>query len=487
VHLLAFVYVLFTCVVIILDQECFVCWIAFDYSSLIMTAALRSSFTSSGSISNLRKFLRKFGFRPGAPSEIWKYAGGFIHEWTPFMLVACYFVFSVCVYCFCGDGLIQVFWFIYLTTNFYIAGSTVLEAFLSLGPTRDARKAVQKVQSNDWTFATPDDDLLIIDLLIVAYLPNEQDIIMDRVNYALEEIKYPNHKIRINLLYNTPQPIQPLEKELQQLALEKSHFRVVKVHGSKSKADNLNYFFTLNTGADITCIFDADHYPHPYGCRWAAERFIQDKKADIIQGRCVIFNAKASWLSSMIAVEFDKIYAVSHPGRAALMGFGLFTGSNGFWRSSLLRELKMDGSILTEDIDSSLRALSRGCKIVHDLNVISYELAPTDIPAMWKQRLRWAQGWTQVSMRHFLLTWRKACDGDRRGFGMRFGLLSLLLIREMSYYLVTQYFCLVVSIVFTQFPKAPGTLARFIFFPYPVSEWFFIIRYLTVPIFSQGA
>jgi len=446
-----------------------------------MTAVLRSSFTSGDSISHLRKFLRKFGFRPEASSDLVRNAGGFIHEWTPFLLVACYFVFSVCVYCFCGEAVIEVFWFMYLTTNFYIAGSTVLEAFLSIGPTRDARKAVQKVQSKDWTFATPDDDLLVVDLLIVAYLPNEQDIVIDRINYALDEIKYPSHKIRINLLYNTPKPIEPLESELQELATKRSHFRVIKVDKSQSKADNLNYFFTLNTGADIICVFDADHYPHPYGCRWAVERFIQDKKADIVQGRCVVFNAKVSWLSSMIAVEFDKIYAVSHPGRAALMGFGLFTGSNGFWRAALLRDLKMDGSILTEDIDSSLRALSRGCKIVHDLNVISYELAPTDIPAMWKQRLRWAQGWTQVSMRHFFLTWRKACEGDRRGFGMRFGLFSLLLIRELSYYLVTQYCCLVISIVFTQFPKSPGTLARFVFFPYPVSEWFFIIRCVAIP------
>lgn len=444
----------------------------------MMTAHLRSSFTSGDSISNLRTFLRRFGFRHGATSDIIRQVAALIHEWTPFLLVASYFVFSVCVYTFCGEGLIAVFWFLYLFTNFYIAATTVLEAFLSLGPTRDARRAVEKVKSKDWTFATPDDDLLILDLLIVAYLPNEQDIILDRVNYALDEIRYPHHKIRINLVYNTPNPIEPLETELQQLAAKRSHFRVIKVEGSKSKADNLNYFLTLNTGSDITCVFDADHYPHPYGCRWAVERFIQDKKADIVQGRCVIFNAKASWLSSMIAVEFDKIYAVSHPGRTSFMGFGLFTGSNGFWRTPLLRDLKMDGSILTEDIDSSLRALSRGCKIVHDLNVVSYELAPTDIPAMWKQRLRWAQGWTQVSMRHFFLTWKKANEGDRRGFGTRFGLFSLLLIRESSYYLVTQYFCLVLSIVFTQFPKAPGTLAKFIFFPYPVSEWFFLIRFV---------
>lgn len=298
---------------------------------------------------------------------------------------------------------------------------------------------------------------------------------MGRVNYALDEIAYPSHKIRINLVYNTPTPIEPLETELQELALRKSHFRVFKVPGSKSKADNLNYFLSLNLDSDIISIFDADHYPHPYGPRWAVERFIQSPETSIVQGRCVIYNANASWLSSMIAVEFDKIYAVSHPGRAALWGFGIFTGSNGYWRTGLLQDLKMDGSVLTEDIDSSMRAISQGAKIVHDLNVLSYELAPTTIPALWKQRLRWAQGWTQVSLKHCALTFRKA-PGVGRSPKYRFGILSLLLIREMSYYLVTQYTCLIFSIILTQFPKSPITLARFIFFPFPVSQWFFIIR-----------
>ncbi|KAL6717678.1 hypothetical protein ACLMJK_005593 [Lecanora helva] len=407
-------------------------------------------------------------------SDSIKNLGGFIHEWTPFLLVMSYFVFSTCLYMFCTDNLISIFWFIYLTTNFYIAGSTVLEALMSLGPTRDAWKAAELVQKKDWTFPTPDDDLLLLDLLIVAYLPNEQDIIMDRVHYALDEIRYPKDRIRVNLVYNTPHPIEPLESSLQDLALRKSHFCVFKVPGSKSKADNLNYFFSLKTDSDVITIFDADHYTHPYGPRWAVERFISDKNVSIVQGRCVIFNTKVSWLASMIAVEFDKIYAISHPGRASLFGFALFTGSNGYWRTPLLQDLKMDGTVLTEDIDSSMRALSRGCKIVHDLNVVSYELAPTSIPAMWKQRLRWAQGWTQISMAHLALVWKRSSQGQRN-LTMRFGLLSLLLIREFSYYLVTQYCCLVLSIVLTQFPKTPATLARFIFFPFPVSVWFFII------------
>ena len=298
---------------------------------------------------------------------------------------------------------------------------------------------------------------------------------MDRVHYALNEIVYPKDKIMINLVYNTPKSIEPLETQLQDLALRKPHFDVVKVPGSTSKADNLNYFLSLKSRMDIVTIYDADHYTHPYSPRWAVERFMQDQTVDVVQGRCVIFNTKVSWLASLIAVEFDKIYAVSHPGRARLTGFGLFTGSNGYWRSSLLQHLNMDGTVLTEDIDSSFRALTQGKNIVHDLNVVSYELAPTDIPAMWKQRLRWAQGWTQVSMRHFPLTYKKF-PGRDGGFAMRFGIFSILFIRELSYYLVTQYCCLVFSIVITDFPRSPMRLAQEVWFSYPVSVWFFLIR-----------
>ena len=298
---------------------------------------------------------------------------------------------------------------------------------------------------------------------------------MDRVSYALDKIEYPTDRIRINLVYNTPFPIEPLETDLRNLALRKPRFRSIKVPDSTSKADNLNYFFSLETDSDIMAIFDADHYPHPYGPRWAAERFMQDKGTDLVQGRCIIFNSTSSWLSAMISVEFDKIYAVSHPGRAALWGFGIFTGSNGYWRTPLLQKLKMDGTVLTEDIDSAMRAISQGAKIVHDLNVTSYELAPTSLPAFWKQRLRWAQGWTQVSLYHCRMTFNKPVEGTR-DLKTRLGLLSLLLVRESSYYLVTQYLCLVVSFVFTDFPKSPRALGEFLFFPFAVSQWFFVIR-----------
>jgi cellulose synthase/poly-beta-1,6-N-acetylglucosamine synthase-like glycosyltransferase len=308
----------------------------------------------------------------------------FIQEWTPCLLVLSYFSFSTCIYMICTPELIMVFWFIYLITNFYIAGATVVEALMSLTPMKEAREAAQKLEESNWVFPTPDEKLLILDLVIVAYLPNEKDIIMDRIHWTLEKIVFPKDKIRINVVYNTPVEMPLLEDQMHGLALKHSQLRVIKVPGSKSKADNLNHFFSLHTGSDVIAIFDCDHYTHPYGPRWAVEKFMADQEVDVVQGRCVIFNSHASWLSSLIAVEFDKIYAVSHPGRAACWNFGIFGGSNGYWRTSLLRELRMDDSMLTEDIDSSMRALSRSAKTVHDLNAISYELAPTTIPAFWK-------------------------------------------------------------------------------------------------------
>lgn len=256
-------------------------------------------------------------------------------EWGPFLLVTTYFVVSIFLYVVLPASAIEIFWFFYMASNFYIAGNTVIEACLSLTPIEQARKAVKKVETNAWIFPTPDKDLPMIDIMIVAYLPNEKDIIKDRALYAVQKIMYPTDRIRINIVYNTPGPMPELQKQLHDLTATYPHLRVIQVPNSHSKADNVNYFLSLNIETDVIAIFDCDHYPHPYGPRWAAERFCQSKTVDVVQGRCVVFNAAHSLLTGMIAVEFDKIYAVSHPGRAEMWGFGLFCGSNGYCASSL--------------------------------------------------------------------------------------------------------------------------------------------------------
>jgi cellulose synthase/poly-beta-1,6-N-acetylglucosamine synthase-like glycosyltransferase len=233
----------------------------------------------------------------------------------------------------CSEKTIEVLWYVYMLTNTYVSMVTVVEAVLSISATREARNRVTKIAANNFKsgsqpWPTPDDQLPLLDLIIVAYLPNERDIITDRINYLCTQIVYPVDRIRINCVYNTPVDIDPLETELLELRDNYAQLKIHKVPGSKSKADNLNYFLELDTGADIIAVFDADHYPHPHNCRWAAERFLAESEVGIVQGRCIVYNSHDSWLTRLIAIEFDKIYAVSHPGRAIMMDFGLFCGKS---------------------------------------------------------------------------------------------------------------------------------------------------------------
>ncbi|CAK3870658.1 glycosyltransferase family 2 [Lecanosticta acicola] len=399
-----------------------------------------------------------------------------ILDWTPFCMVFTYFVVTTAIFCMCNAAAIKVFYFFYMAANFYIAAACVVESFLGMTPVREARATSMEVEKNGGFF--PSDlngkvkDLPIIDMVIVAYLPNEKDIIRNQVLYACEEVVYPRDKLRINLVYNTPKPIEPLETELSLLPEQYKNLRVIKVPGSKSKADNLNYFFNIKSDAEVIGIFDSDHCPHPHNPRWAAERFLADETVDIVQGRCIVYNTNESFYAKMIAVEFDKIYAISHPGRSRMFGFGLFCGSNGYWKAPLLREHKMHGEMLTEDIDSALRAYGKGKRAVHDMNVSSFEMAPNTFAAFWKQRLRWAQGWTQASYVHMPLAWRNPPNG-KRGADERFGIVSLLLVREISYYLVSMHTCLLLSFIITDWPRNVGEFVKLIFFRYPMAEWFF--------------
>lgn len=190
-------------------------------------------------------------------------------EWTPFILVVTYYIVSTAIFVMCSAQAVEIFYFFFskpaivrgrcayihmltqlpVVTNFYVAASAAIESFLGLSPVREARRRAIKLEENGGRFPSPDEDTPIIDLVIVAFLPNEKDIVKDQIMYALEELVYPRDKLRVNLVYNTPYPIEPLETELRQMEHWYPQLRVEKVLGSKSKADNLNYFFTLNTGA----------------------------------------------------------------------------------------------------------------------------------------------------------------------------------------------------------------------------------------------
>ncbi len=230
--------------------------------------------------------------------------------------------------------------------------------------------------------------------VIVAYLPNEAATIVDTVTTVMGQ-DYPG-QLQVILAYNSPQRL-PIEETLAEIAAQDPRLLLLRVPGSTSKAQNINAALAHVSG-EFVGVFDADHHPAP-GSFLRAWRWLSNGH-DIVQGHCVVRNGDASWVARLVAVEFETVYAVSHPGRARLHGFGIFGGSNGYWRRDALRQIRMQRTMLTEDIDSSMRSLREGFSIVSDPGLVSSELAPTTLGALWNQRMRWAQGWTQTARRH---------------------------------------------------------------------------------------
>ncbi len=275
--------------------------------------------------------------------------------------------------------------------------------------------------------------------IIAAYLPNEAATIVDTVE-AFLRIDYPGD-FEVILAYNTPRNL-PVEAVLQAIAQRDPRFRPMRIASSTSKAQNVNAALVEAKG-EIIGVFDADHHPMPgaftRAWHWIASGY------DIVQGHCVVRNGDESALSRTIAIEFETIYGVSHPGRAQLHDFGIFGGSNGYWRTDLLRKTRMHGFMLTEDIDSSIRAVTAGYRICSDPGLISEELAPVTFKGFWNQRMRWAQGWFQVSRKHFGETVRSDSLTRRQKAGM----FHLLCWREIYPWLSLQMWPIIAFWIWT--------------------------------------
>ncbi len=269
--------------------------------------------------------------------------------------------------------------------------------------------------------------------IIAAYLPNEAATVLETIE-AFMRIDYPA-PLQIILAYNTPRTM-PIEQALKDLAVQNPCFQPLRVEGSESKAQNVNAALSEVKG-EFVGVFDADHHPQPdsfaRAWRWLSNGY------DVVQGHCQIRNGDATWVTRLAAVEFEAIYAVSHPGRNRLHQFGIFGGSNGYWKSELLMQTRMHGFMLTEDIDSSLRVAQAGYKIVSDPLIISRELAPATLKTLWNQRVRWAQGWFQVSMTHF---WQ-AMGSKKLSLRQKAGMFYLLPWREFYPWLSVQMFPIV--------------------------------------------
>lgn len=279
-------------------------------------------------------------------------------------------------------------------------------------------------------------------IILVGYLPNEIDILPLTIKYLYQKMTFDLSYLFLCLVYNGSDKVKDIKKKeafqefLQQQKDNNTnpliYFSYYDDVLSTSKSENINQGIDIlsSIGVNYIGLLDSDHWPHPNTFDIIVKRFQESDHPDVIQGRCCIRRDK-SLLSHIVACEFDQIYAIHHLGGSYIRGYGLFCGSNGYWKTQVLKDIRMNKNMLVEDIDASYRAIEKGYKIVYCRSAISTEEAPPSWKSWSKQRTRWAAGWMEITLTHFI----KMLKSKKTNLHQKIATFLFLPLREIFEYL----------------------------------------------------
>ena len=271
-------------------------------------------------------------------------------------------------------------------------------------------------------------DLPVVAVVIPCYLPNEIHVIEETLACVCAS-KY-DGEFTVLVPYNTPEPTSRDEKRLQDIVCVGT--RAVSIHkvvDSTSKAENVMHAVRnmCDANVDMVVIFDADHRPEPHTVSRMVTLLAHNPTFVAVQGAVHVVRAGPAWLRCMAGGMEWVAWNFYAPGMSLVVGSAWFAGGNAVWRASDLKELGMDASCMTEDVDLSVRAMLSGHRIMLAPWARVGEVCPSGLRAFVRQRLRWGVGWEQVTMRMVPKTLASSLGTSRK-----LQILALLFARHLS-------------------------------------------------------
>jgi biofilm PGA synthesis N-glycosyltransferase PgaC len=186
---------------------------------------------------------------------------------------------------------------------------------------------------------------------------------------------------------------------LDRLAREIPRLRVVHLAKNSGKAAALNTGAMLAKNEILVCI-DGDALLDPHALRWVAYVF-RFPSVGGVAGNPRIRN-RTSLLGRLQVGEFSSIVGLI---RRAQTAYGrLFTVSGvlcAFRKRALHDAGWWSTNTITDDIDVTWRIQLAGWRVVYQPNAIVWILMPETLRGLWKQRLRWAEGGSEMMIDFF--------------------------------------------------------------------------------------
>lgn len=156
---------------------------------------------------------------------------------------------------------------------------------------------------------------------------------------------------------------------------------------------------------DAVVMFDADNLASP--------DYLVHMNNDLCSGSRVIQayldtkNPHDSWITSAYAISYWYCNRLWQLARTNL-GLANYLGGTGMcFDSSLLKEIGWGATSLVEDLEFTMRCVSKGIYPTFNYLAKVYDEKPLTFKASWKQRLRWMQGHFGVARTFFFpLLWQ---------------------------------------------------------------------------------
>ncbi len=250
-----------------------------------------------------------------------------------------------------------------------------------------------------------------VDVMIPSY--NEDEEILEVTIRAAKMLDYPKDKLHIHLLddggtdqkINADNPVSAAQAKQRRQNLQVLCERLgityhTRAKNEFAKAGNVNSAIQ-NTHGDLIVILDADHVPTSDFLDRTVPWMLKNEKVFLVQTPHFMANpdpVERNYFSafSRMPSENDMFYGTIQKG-LDYWGSSFFCGSAAVMRRKHLDLVGgISGESITEDAETALDLHKMGYESVYVDRPMVSGLAPETFDAFIQQRMRWAQGMTQI-------------------------------------------------------------------------------------------
>ena len=242
--------------------------------------------------------------------------------------------------------------------------------------------------------------------------------------------EYPVDSLRVYVVDDASTDDTPAVVQAKEVQYPGRVVHLRREQGGQGKAHTLNHGLRVILGDDwmeALLITDADVIFEPPALR-TMTRHLADPAVGAVTAYIKEGSRPGNYLTRFIGYEYVTAQAAARRGQNVIGAVACLAGGAQLHSRANLVSLggRIDTTSLAEDTFTTFETQLRGRKVVFEPHATCWAEEPDSVAALWKQRLRWARGNVQVTIRYRRLWFRQ--PWSRRGREHHLGSLTFGLL-----------------------------------------------------------